>query len=376
MAHVARKHDLDSSVKQGFDGSTRQSPNRDNISSYLITPESETGHDFSSESIDQSKPTTAESVNNTSDFILCSPGGRGSAQPLFSEEQPLPSYTATTLPELVKLLSALWPFYEPRNGREYRIVQADNTWKLDILAEVASRMPRLSKPGTAVQRDTASSARSRTRTNIRASARTPLPSRRAALPSETNPRSRRRTSGPSAASLEPNVEGNRVQKRKRSRTPEDGTPKFTRKAKGAAPPQDNDFTTYDDYTPCTDGLSATAFDAFKGKDGNPKELSSDRHKHLLEPAEIVLAQNLRLTGAQYLTCKRRFFITLVKGLEADPNYKFIKTKAQGSCKIDVNKSSTLFVAWDSVGWFDHSLEFFHERERINAARPRHQSISA
>ncbi|EJS41524.1 YOR338W [Saccharomyces arboricola H-6] len=82
--------------------------------------------------------------------------------------------------------------------------------------------------------------------------------------------------------------------------------------------------------------------------GSPMDLSLDPLKQRLHPAELVLAQILRLPCDLYLDSKRRFFLEKVhrfkKGLP------FRRTDAQKACRIDVNKASRLYAAFEKVGW--------------------------
>jgi hypothetical protein len=63
-----------------------------------------------------------------------------------------------------------------------------------------------------------------------------------------------------------------------------------------------------------------------------------------------LAANLRLDAATYLTSKRRMFIARLNCLKISKEFR--KTDAQQACKIDVNKASKLWTAFDKVGWLD------------------------
>ncbi|CAI4824357.1 CDA_G0052180.mRNA.1.CDS.1 [Saccharomyces cerevisiae] len=82
--------------------------------------------------------------------------------------------------------------------------------------------------------------------------------------------------------------------------------------------------------------------------GSPMDLNHDPLKQHLHPAELVLAQILRLPCDLYLDSKRRFFLEKVhrfkKGLP------FRRTDAQKACRIDVNKASRLFAAFEKIGW--------------------------
>ena len=84
--------------------------------------------------------------------------------------------------------------------------------------------------------------------------------------------------------------------------------------------------------------------------GNKLDLSGDADRHLLHEAELELASTLRLNCATYLCSKRRVFQARIAALKI--NKEFRRTDAQQACKIDVNKASKLWQAYDKVGWFD------------------------
>lgn len=90
--------------------------------------------------------------------------------------------------------------------------------------------------------------------------------------------------------------------------------------------------------------------------GAPLDLSADPHRALLDPEEVSLAANLRLDCATYLTSKRRIFVARREcwsGTWGGKGKKeFRKTDAQQACKIDVNKASKLWMAFEKVGWLD------------------------
>lgn len=83
---------------------------------------------------------------------------------------------------------------------------------------------------------------------------------------------------------------------------------------------------------------------------NALDLSNDPDRHHLHPQEFEVAQVLRLRCNQYLANKRRIFAAKVAALQEGKEYN--KTSAQTSTKIDVNKASRLWIAFDNVGWFD------------------------
>lgn len=86
--------------------------------------------------------------------------------------------------------------------------------------------------------------------------------------------------------------------------------------------------------------------------GSSMDLSNDPLKHKLHPAELVLAQILRLPCDLYLDSKRRFFMEKVHRLKQ--GMPFRRTDAQKACRIDVNKASRLFAAYEKIGWLQDS----------------------
>lgn len=113
---------------------------------------------------------------------------------------------------------------------------------------------------------------------------------------------------------------------------------------------DVNFSGLEDFCPPTTNLGNNARALKVEWKGAPLDLSNDPDRHFLHEAEVNLAATVRLTCAQYLTSKRRIFIGRVAALESNSEFK--KTHAQQSCKIDVNKASRLWGAFDKVGWFD------------------------
>ncbi|CEP24037.1 unnamed protein product [Cyberlindnera jadinii] len=87
--------------------------------------------------------------------------------------------------------------------------------------------------------------------------------------------------------------------------------------------------------------------------GQPMDLKSDPLVSHLHPAEIVLASTLRLPCALYLDSKRRLFAEKVSRMRK--GLPFRRTDAQKSCRIDVNKASRLFAAFEKCGWLDDGL---------------------
>ncbi|GCE97533.1 hypothetical protein ZYGM_003285 [Zygosaccharomyces mellis] len=84
--------------------------------------------------------------------------------------------------------------------------------------------------------------------------------------------------------------------------------------------------------------------------GSPMDLSHDPLRHQLHPAELVLSQVLRLPCDLYLDSKRRLFLEKVHRFKQ--GLPFRRTDAQKACRIDVNKASRLYAAFEKVGWLD------------------------
>ncbi|OTB04727.1 hypothetical protein M426DRAFT_58107 [Hypoxylon sp. CI-4A] len=114
--------------------------------------------------------------------------------------------------------------------------------------------------------------------------------------------------------------------------------------------EDKDFESLPDFCPPKDALPDKANSLKVDWKGTPIDLSSDANRDRLHPDEVTLAANLRLDCATYLTSKRRMFIRRRECL--DLGKEFRKTDAQQACKIDVNKASKLWTAFDKVGWLD------------------------
>ncbi|KAH0541866.1 hypothetical protein FGG08_003671 [Glutinoglossum americanum] len=82
----------------------------------------------------------------------------------------------------------------------------------------------------------------------------------------------------------------------------------------------------------------------------PLDLSHDPLASMLHPAELNLASALRLPCATYLRVKRLIFRELVKFARIGVEFK--KTHCQQTCGIDVNKASSIWKAYNKVGWLD------------------------
>ncbi|KAJ5539190.1 hypothetical protein N7513_007522 [Penicillium frequentans] len=149
---------------------------------------------------------------------------------------------------------------------------------------------------------------------------------------------------PKKAAMTPRVQRTRVKR----------TPKST--------PKQQTMDTFDsplalqDFSPPLDTLGSNAKALKADWKGQMLDLSNDPDRHMLSPAELNLASTLRLSCATYLCSKRRIFEARVRALGVGKEFR--KTDAQQACKIDVNKASKLWTAYDRVGWF--KPEFFHQ----------------
>lgn len=114
--------------------------------------------------------------------------------------------------------------------------------------------------------------------------------------------------------------------------------------------EDKDFKALPNYCPPLNSLPSRPNSLKVDWKGQPIDLSGDPHAMLLHPDELTLAGNLRLDCATYLTSKRRIFERRLQCLRNGKEFR--KTDAQQACKIDVNKASKLWTAFDKVGWLD------------------------
>ncbi|MCJ1314465.1 hypothetical protein MMC25_008147 [Agyrium rufum] len=117
-------------------------------------------------------------------------------------------------------------------------------------------------------------------------------------------------------------------------------------------PEDIEYQSLEDFCPPLSTLDSGKVKGLKidWNSSNPLNLSSDPDRHLLHEAEVVAASTLRLSCATYLCSKRRIFAARLQALKIGKEFR--KTDAQQACKIDVNKASKLWIAYDKVGWFE------------------------
>lgn len=120
---------------------------------------------------------------------------------------------------------------------------------------------------------------------------------------------------------------------------------------------DTDYNSLPDYSPPIDTLPKGNSKVLKADwKGQMLDLSNDPDRHLLHEAEVNLAATLRLSCATYLCSKRRIFQARIEALRIGKEFR--KTDAQQACKIDVNKASKLWSAYEKVGWFKR--EYFEK----------------
>ncbi|KAL3478026.1 SWIRM domain protein [Aspergillus californicus] len=119
---------------------------------------------------------------------------------------------------------------------------------------------------------------------------------------------------------------------------------------------DTDFESIKDYSPSQELIGGNAKSLKTDWKGQMLDLSNDPERHLLSPPELNIAATLRLSCATYLCSKRRIFEARVKALSVGKEFR--KTDAQQACKIDVNKASKLWTAYERVGLF--SSKYFQQ----------------
>jgi SWIRM domain len=143
----------------------------------------------------------------------------------------------------------------------------------------------------------------------------------------------------------------------RPSTPRSSTPRPAkpRSAASPAPSRVHDLALSQivDYSPSTSLLPPGNKSLKAEWKGAPMDLSTDPNVQLLHPAEIHLASVLRLPCDVYLDSKRRLFAEKVHRLRQ--GLPFRRTDSQKACRIDVNKASRLFTAFERVGWLEDDL---------------------
>jgi hypothetical protein len=137
----------------------------------------------------------------------------------------------------------------------------------------------------------------------------------------------------------------------------------TAEPKPRAQGPDKDFEALPNFCPPLESLPARSTVLKVDWKGQPLDNSNDPHQNLLHPDELTLASNLRLDCATYLTSKRRIFISRLSCYKRMKDFR--KTDAQQACKIDVNKASKLWTAFDKAGWFQKKWMEPFENIKLN-----------
>lgn len=163
-------------------------------------------------------------------------------------------------------------------------------------------------------------------------------------------RSRAASVGAPASTIEPSSDEGTMNSS--VSTPKSRAPK--KRASTASPVRVHDLNLaqIEDYSPSVSTLPPGRSLRAEWK-GAPMDLSQDPDVHLLHPAEVHLASVLRLPAEVYLDSKRRLFAEKVHRLRQ--GLPFRRTDSQKACRIDVNKASRLFGAFEKVGWLEDSL---------------------
>ncbi|KAJ4408458.1 hypothetical protein N0V82_009687 [Gnomoniopsis sp. IMI 355080] len=147
---------------------------------------------------------------------------------------------------------------------------------------------------------------------------------------------------------------------------------------------DIDYNHIPDYCPPMETLNSMKMSIPSVSNPRPFEENELQLLPLLHPQEQDLARNLRISPATYLTTKRRIFVDRLHFYHYEKQRRdeeeaegktfvkdFKKTHAQNAGKIDVNKSSKLHEAFDSVGWFDRKWCERHAAPTFDNAKDKH-----
>ncbi|KAH3663751.1 hypothetical protein OGAPHI_005153 [Ogataea philodendri] len=126
--------------------------------------------------------------------------------------------------------------------------------------------------------------------------------------------------------------------------------RFDSPSAASPPPYSFDYKAIPDYSPSTNTLPNNSRCLKTEWKGQAMDLSEDPLVGELHPAEVQLASTLRLPPNVYLDSKRRIFFEKVKRLRS--GLPFRRTDAQKACKIDVNKASRLYAAFEKIGWLE------------------------
>ncbi|OLL24042.1 SWIRM domain-containing protein laf1 [Neolecta irregularis DAH-3] len=113
------------------------------------------------------------------------------------------------------------------------------------------------------------------------------------------------------------------------------------------------FEQLPDHTPPISTLNAKGKTLKVEWKGSPVDLSNDPDIAILHPEEVKLAALLRLSVHQYRDCKLRIFWEFYNRRLQSKTFR--RTDSQRVCRVDVNKASKLWAAFEKVGWFDEGL---------------------
>ncbi|KAI8599534.1 Homeodomain-like protein, partial [Dissophora ornata] len=86
--------------------------------------------------------------------------------------------------------------------------------------------------------------------------------------------------------------------------------------------------------------------------GHPLSVVGKPGYEQLHPYEVHVASTLRLSPAQYLSCKRTLILASREYFATPDGKQFRKSDAQKLCRIDVNKTSRLWEVFAKVGWLE------------------------
>ncbi|KAL1306536.1 hypothetical protein AAFC00_005227 [Neodothiora populina] len=134
-----------------------------------------------------------------------------------------------------------------------------------------------------------------------------------------------------------------------------------KKTKPTSDEPDVHYNLYKDYTPNVRSLDDPKVNFVASWGGKPLNLDSDPDRGLLHDKEVKLATKLALTCSRYLYLKRRFFAGRLEFEGRKQTYNI--NAAQQQCKgpdvhgvvgADVNKTSSMWKAFNSVGWLESS----------------------
>ncbi|RLV90426.1 SWIRM domain-containing protein [Spathaspora sp. JA1] len=166
---------------------------------------------------------------------------------------------------------------------------------------------------------------------------------------ETTSRMRTRRVGPRTFETDDEISTPTPKKRRKPATPSSQSPSLALQQQSLIDESIPDFSPNANDTLPQNNIKCLRIE-WKGQ---PMDLSSDPNLSKIHPAEVVLASILRLPVAVYLDSKRRFFFEKVARLKSGKQFR--RTDAQKACRIDVNKASRLFAAFEKVGWLKDEL---------------------